>query len=516
MERIPDVEELAEVDEPTGVRIHRALDADFDLEAVTVEAGALVTGGHFGQPVRRFELELVDQSDVHGEAGNVARGISLDRAVRRGETREQMTATPTSGESSLPRTFGRYVLFDHVGRGGMAEIYLARAKTMEAGGARLVVVKQILPELSANAKFADALVQEAKLAARLSHANVAQVFDLGRESNRLFITMEYVEGLDLNELLRRCARAKVPLPIEFALLIVMEALRGLDYAHRRTDDDGKPLGVVHRDVSPSNVLVSVEGEVKLCDFGIARANDIAGGKDAFAPDSIQGKAGYMSPEHARGEPLDARADVFAAGVILWELLAGRRMYKVDKDGSETLLSLARRAEIAPLPTRDLPHESGLHEIVNKALAVDRSQRFESAAAMLDALQRYVGRARLVASPLRLGDWLSEHFGNELVDARRARERAVKAIELGPIASVTPVASTAEPIPQARPVSLWPPAAGPDPDATADDKGASALAAAVAEKLVEVEKPKKKSSIVPFLAALVIVALVLAFLFLSRR
>jgi serine/threonine-protein kinase len=425
-----------------------------------------------------------------------------------------MTATPTSGESSLPRTFGRYVLFDHVGRGGMAEIYLARAKTMEAGGARLVVVKQILPELSANAKFADALVQEAKLAARLSHANVAQVFDLGRESNRLFITMEYVEGLDLNELLRRCARAKVPLPIEFALLIVMEALRGLDYAHRRTDDDGKPLGVVHRDVSPSNVLVSVEGEVKLCDFGIARANDIAGGKDAFAPDSIQGKAGYMSPEHARGEPLDARADVFAAGVILWELLAGRRMYKVAKDGSETLLTLARRAEIPPLPSRELPHENELHDIVGKALAVDRTQRYESAAAMLDALQRYVGRARLVASPLRLGDWLSEHFGNELVEARRARERAVKAIELGPIASVTPVASKVEPV--AKPVSLWPPAAGPDPDATADDKGASALAAAVAEKLVDAEKPKKKGSIVPFVAALVIVALVLAFLFLSRH
>jgi serine/threonine-protein kinase len=428
-----------------------------------------------------------------------------------------MNATPgaKSGESGLPRTFGRYVLFDHVGRGGMAEIYLARAKTTEAGGARLVVVKQILPELSANAKFADALVQEAKLAARLSHANVAQVFDLGRESNRLFITMEYVEGLDLNELLRRCARAKVPLPIEFALLIVMEALRGLDYAHRRTDDEGKPLGVVHRDVSPSNVLVSVEGEVKLCDFGIARANDIAKG-DAFAPESIQGKAGYMSPEHARGEPLDARADVFAVGVILWELLAGRRMYRADKESGESLLALARRAEIPPLPLRELPHESELHAIVDKALAVDRTQRFESAASMLDALQRYVGRARLVASPLRLGDWLSEHFGNELVEARRARERAVKAIEIGPVASVTPVASTAEPIAKVRPVSLWPPAAGPDPEATTDDKGASALAAAVAEKLAVDEKAKKKSSVVPFVAALVIVALVLAFLFMSRR
>lgn len=369
-----------------------------------------------------------------------------------------MDITPGPGDGAtrgaLPRTFGRYVLFDLIGRGGMAEIYLARAKTTEAGGARLVVVKQILPELSANTKFADALVQEAKLAARLSHANVAQVFDLGREGadQRLFITMEYVEGLDLNELLRRCARAKVPLPIEFALLVVMEVLRGLDYAHRRSDDDGKPLGVVHRDVSPSNVLVSVDGEVKLCDFGIARANDSA---DALTPDAIQGKAGYMSPEHARGEPLDGRADVFAAGVILWELLSGRRMYKVDKEKGESLLALARRAEIPELPPRGLPFEEELHAVVMKALAVDRTQRFASAAAMLEELQRYVARARLVASPIRLGDWLSEHFGNELVGQRRARERAVKALEAGPVVAVTPIV-------EQRPVSLWPPPVAPAP------------------------------------------------------
>ena len=117
------------------------------------------------------------------------------------------------------------------------------------------------------------LVHEAKLAARLSHANVVQVFDLGREGERLFIAMEYVEGFDLNDLLRRCSRAKVPLPFELGVHVVCEALRGLDYAHRRTDDEGRPLGIVHRDVSPSNLLVSFEGEVKVCDFGIARAND---------------------------------------------------------------------------------------------------------------------------------------------------------------------------------------------------------------------------------------------------
>lgn len=400
--------------------------------------------------------------------------------------------------AELPRTFGRYALFDLIGRGGMAEIYLAREKTTEVGGSRLVVVKQILPELSANAKFADALVQEAKLAARLSHANVAQVFDLGREGsdNRLFITMEYVEGLDLNELLRRCARAKVPLPIEFALLVVMEVLRGLDYAHRRTDDAGKQLGIVHRDVSPSNVLVSVDGGVKLCDFGIARANDTA---DALSPDAIQGKAGYMSPEHARGEPLDGRADVFAAGVILWELLSGRRMYKAEKDKPEPLLALARRAQIPELPPRGLPFEEELHAIVGRALAVDRERRFPSAAAMLDELQRYVARARLVASPIRLGDWLTEHFGNELVTQRRARERAVKALEVGPAVSLTPVA--AAPV---RPVSLWPPA-GP-PTATADSTPPLPVNGPAADELA----PARAR--VPFAVAITAIALVIGLLY----
>ena len=211
----------------------------------------------------------------------------------------------------------------------MAEIYLARATT-ELGGSRLTVVKQILPELSGNEKFADMLTVEAKLAARLNHANVVQVFDLGRHDSVLYIAMEYVEGFDLNDLLRRCARSRIPLPVDFALLIVMEALRGLGYAHRLTDDDRKPIGIVHRDVSPSNVLISFEGEVKLCDFGIARANDMT---DLLSEDVIKGKAGYMSPEQARGEPLDARADLFAAGIVLWELLAGRKLYKAPRDGN---------------------------------------------------------------------------------------------------------------------------------------------------------------------------------------
>src|SRR5271166_2597343 len=275
-----------------------------------------------------------------------------------------MSAAASAAPTRLPRTFGRYVLFDFVGKGGMAEIYLARQKT-ELGATRLCVVKQILPGLAGDPQFSEMLVHEAKLAARLSHANVVQVFDLGRADERLFIAMEYVEGFDLNDLLRRCARAKAPMPFELAVHVLREALRGLDYAHRRTNDDGTSLGLVHRDVSPSNLLLSFHGEVKLCDFGIARANDLLGdgGGPAFG-EALKGKAGYMSPEHARGEPIDARSDVFAAGIVLWELAAGRRMHKAGGTGEEAL-ERARKGEVPELPETGLPEEGQLRAILGK-------------------------------------------------------------------------------------------------------------------------------------------------------
>jgi serine/threonine-protein kinase len=305
------------------------------------------------------------------------------------------------------------MLFDDIGRGGMAEIYLARLAT-ESGAARHVVVKQILPELAERPDFAEMLVREAKLAARLSHRNVVQVTDLGREGDKLFIAMEYVEGFDLATLLRRCSRDKVALPPEFALHVVIEALAGLDYAHRAKDDEGRSLGLVHRDVSPSNILVSFDGEVKVCDFGIARANDPAAAEQA--DESIKGKAGYMSPEHARGDvALDPRADVFAVGIVLWELFAGRKLY-TSKAGS--LLEQARAAAIPDLPERDVPEWRSLVSIVSKALAPSRDDRYASAGALRRDLEDYARQAKLHASALRLGEWMTAQFGAEIVERRR--------------------------------------------------------------------------------------------------
>jgi eukaryotic-like serine/threonine-protein kinase len=409
----------------------------------------------------------------------------------------------------LPRLFGRYALFDFIGKGGMAEIYLARQKT-ELGPARRCVVKQILPELARDPAFSDMLVHEAKLAARLNHANVVQVFDLGREGERLFIAMEYVEGFDLNDLLRRCSRAKVPLPFELGVHVVCEALKGLDYAHRRTDDEGRPLGIVHRDVSPSNLLVSFEGEVKVCDFGIARANDLLGASGGSAAhelgEALKGKAGYMSPEHARGETIDARADVFAAGIVLWELAAGRRMYKTT-EGGFGLLDLARRANIPALPGNGLPGEDRLRSVIAKALAPKRDARYPSAAAMQRDLDAYAASAKLMTSPLALGEWLKKTFGEEILARRHARERATEALEKGAplvLQAIAPPPALAVVPPPALAV-VPPPALAvvPPPDRAP----VASLAAAVAEvDLGPYARSKRRVATVFIVAALIAVVL----------
>jgi serine/threonine protein kinase len=319
----------------------------------------------------------------------------------------------------------------------MAEIFLGREQT-ELGGRRLCVVKQIIPSLVAISRFTEMLIREAKLAALLDHANIVKVVDLGRAGSELYIAMEYVEGFDLTDLLRRCTKQSVAMPFDFVLAIVCAVLRGLDYAHRRTTDAGLPLGIVHRDVSPSNVLVSFDGEIKLCDFGIAHANQhvLEEKPSSSARDSLQGKAGYMSPEHARGEPLDARADVFAAGILLWELISGRRMYQ--KDAGPTLLEQARRAEIPPLASRGLPNEERLYAIVHKALARSREDRYASAALMLRDVEAYASEVKLAPSSLKLGAWLESSFGTEIVTHRRMRQRAAEALEKGPPVVLTPI------------------------------------------------------------------------------
>ena len=365
-------------------------------------------------------------------------------------------------DDGLPLQLGPFLLFDKIGQGGMAEIFLATSEGA-LGQRRLVVIKKVRPGLAADPQFAEMLVEEAKLCAALRHQNVVQVLDLGRIDGQLFIAMEYVEGFDLNDLLRRCTKAKLPLPAEFAFFVILETLCALDYAHRAADSSGSPLGIIHRDVSPTNVLISTEGEVKLCDFGIARAVLRDGSLNEGA---LKGKFGYMAPEHARGEPVDRRSDLFAAGILLWELVSGRRLYR-GKDANETL-ELARAAVVPPLPDRGLPNPEELAAIAGRALAREPDDRYQSAAEMLEELDRYLFNARLRASQLRFAEVLRRSFGEELQRQRRARERS-SAPHSVPLEQAVPDEAVVAPEP-ARPVEPG----GPTPLAEAPPGPGAAL------------------------------------------
>jgi len=354
---------------------------------------------------------------------------ALPPRVTGGFRGEKRVARKTPGRL-LPHKLGPYELFDHIGKGGMADIYRAR-RVSDLGVVREVVVKEVLPELVAERGFGDLLVAEAKLAARLEHSNIVRVEHLGREDDdTLYIAMEYVHGLDLRELLKRSAKGRIVIPADLALRIVMDVLRALDYAHRFRFEDRGQVGIIHRDVSPSNILLSLDGEVKLCDFGIARAHDIESKSDVPTA-MIEGKAGYMSPEQARGEPLDGRADVFAAGIILHELLSGRKLYRAVP--GESLLEVALRADIPPLDASHLPHAEEIRAILGRALAPNREHRYATAADMLVAVDRYASHARLSATSLRLGAFLSENFEDDITTSMRRRELAVEALARGPAA-----------------------------------------------------------------------------------
>jgi eukaryotic-like serine/threonine-protein kinase len=309
---------------------------------------------------------------------------------------------------ALPRQLGRYTLFEHLARGGTADVYLARSTD-----GRLCAVKEVIPEIASRARFAELLVAEARLMASLRHANVVRVRGLGRSRRMPYLAMEYVDGFDLRELLRRCSRRRIPLPTRIALGIVVQLLRALEHAHGARDEAGNLLGIVHRDVSPSNLLLARDGNVKLCDFGIAVGQTMP----AVPDDAVAGKAGYMSPEHARGIAVDRRADVFAAGIVCWELLSGRRMYRLVP-GEPPLRAAAERV-MPPLAVRGLPDEAELHAIVRRALDRDRTTRWQSGAEMMHALERWAEPKKLLAREAQLADWLEQHFGDEL-RARRAR------------------------------------------------------------------------------------------------
>ncbi len=281
-----------------------------------------------------------------------------------------------------PIPFGNYELIERIAEGGMAEVWRARSRGV-AGFEKTVVIKRVLPTLLARPGFTELLVREAKIAARLSHPNIIQIFDLGEQDGGYYIAMEYLRGRDLAAALSyRGTEGDLPLTLSLRLWIGSEVAKALDYAHRAKGEDGKPLHIVHRDVSPQNVLLGFEGEVKVADFGIAHADEVGLGRGED-PKVLRGKYAYMSPEQARGEPLDRRSDIFAFGILLYELVTRRRMFR-GKSSHETLEAV-RRAEL-PSYRRALPLP-GIGAILERALSPKPDDRYASAGEIHAELMR---------------------------------------------------------------------------------------------------------------------------------
>jgi eukaryotic-like serine/threonine-protein kinase len=266
---------------------------------------------------------------------------------------------------------GKYKLVRLIASGGMAEVYLAR-QAGAAGFEKLVCLKRILPHLARDRQFVEMFLNEARLAARLDHPNIVSIYDLGEANGNYFIAMEFIDGPSLRAVAKRARERGERLPIAEVVKIVSMAAAGLHYAHELADAGGKPLGLVHRDISPDNVLVHRNGVAKVVDFGIAKAAN-SGGRTRTG--ALKGKVAYMPPEQLRGEPLDRRADVFALGVVLYEMLAGQRPWEGDSDVS--LIGRIMTEEPKPLSALRPEAPAGLTAVLDRALAKDRGPRYPS-------------------------------------------------------------------------------------------------------------------------------------------
>ncbi|HSD11645.1 MAG TPA: protein kinase [Candidatus Binatia bacterium] len=312
--------------------------------------------------------------------------------------------TPVEGSDER---FGDYVLLEKIAQGGMAELFLAKRRGVE-GFEKIVAIKRILPELSWNRDFVSMFINEAKIAARLSHPNIVQIFDFGKIDNYYFIAMEYVHGENLRAILGRAEEKKIPLSAQIAALIAARACAGLEHAHRKTDESGKPLGIVHRDVSPQNVLISYDGDVKVVDFGIAKA--VAENPEATRG-VLKGKLSYLSPEQVNGRNLDARSDIFAMGLVLYELLVGKKLFD-QRDPADILDSINRID--ADAVSRSIPGlNRALREVLRRALEGDPEQRFRSAGDMQMALDEYLRSQGDLGGTMQLANLMRLLFDDKI-------------------------------------------------------------------------------------------------------
>ena len=317
----------------------------------------------------------------------------------------------------------KYTILERLGGGGQAEVFRGIAETLE-GFRKAVAIKRVLPELSANAKFSAMFLDEARLSLFLQHANVVQVFDITRAADQTYLLiMELVDGADLKAAMEREAQRGRTLELRVALYIILECCKGLHYAHTlEHPETGLPLHIVHRDISPPNIMLSKNGEVKIVDFGLAKAKSQVEITDQGV---VKGKFAYLSPEAAWGLEIDARTDVFALGIILWEMLAGRRLFFADTPYAT--VELVREARVPSLSAlRPNVVDLELDELVRKALARDPDERYQTAADLGDALAQYLFARELRVSSRDITELVRGHRA-EKARAQSSRDSLIDAL-----------------------------------------------------------------------------------------
>jgi tetratricopeptide (TPR) repeat protein len=315
-----------------------------------------------------------------------------------------------------PVRFGKYLLLNKIAIGGMAELFQAKITSVE-GFEKLVAIKRILPHLAEDEELVNMFIDEAKLAAMLTHQNIVQIYDLGSMENTYFIAMEYIHGKDLLTILSKSREERRPLPPEYALYIASRICAGLAYSHNLKDFQGIALNLIHRDISPQNILVTYEGEVKIVDFGIAKA---AKRRSGTRVGMIKGKVAYMSPEQAAGQSIDNRSDIFSTGILLYEMLTGKRMF----EGTDLeILRRVRKTEFIPLESMvtDLPPR--LYEVLHRALSQDPELRYQSCTDMLTALDECMSAFPVRPSAELLGQHMKLLFSEEIAAEVTALKQA---------------------------------------------------------------------------------------------
>ncbi|MBE9544049.1 MAG: protein kinase [Proteobacteria bacterium] len=321
------------------------------------------------------------------------------------------------------KQFGKYQLLDKIAVGGMAELFRAKL-TGAQGFEKLIAIKKILPNLSGEESLLSAFIDEAKLAALLHHENIIQIYDFGSMDDQYFIAMEYLFGKDLRTITRTARKKDLALGMENILYIVSRICDGLDYSHNLKDLQGKPLKIIHRDINPQNILITYEGQVKIIDFGIAKA---ASHNTKTRENLIKGKLAYMSPEQANGQQIDHRSDIFSTGIILYELLAIRRMFTGE---TMQVLSLVRDAQYDPPEEviADLP--SKLNAILRQALAKDPDDRYQSASEMLADIEEFMFELSLRPNARSFAGYMKELFEEEYAEEELALWAKTKIYEAG--------------------------------------------------------------------------------------